>query len=46
MGNVGRAPPFESTIFVDADGAVTIENLSPELRDVARELGLLKDLEP
>jgi hypothetical protein len=33
--------PFESSIFVDPDGGVTIENLSPELADLARELGEL-----
>lgn len=30
---------FESAIFVDDDGSVTFENLSPDLADVARELG-------
>jgi hypothetical protein len=34
---------FESSIYVDDDGTVTIENLSPDLREVARELGLLED---
>jgi putative pyruvate formate lyase activating enzyme len=42
---VTRSPtepvPFESSIFIDADGAITIENLSSELREVARELGSL-----
>jgi putative pyruvate formate lyase activating enzyme len=33
---------FESSIFVDDDGHVTIENLSPELREIAGELGFLE----
>jgi putative pyruvate formate lyase activating enzyme len=34
-------PEFESSIYVDDDGRVTIENLSPDLRELAKELGFL-----
>ncbi|MBI3725334.1 hypothetical protein HY251_15485, partial [bacterium] len=36
-------PPFESSIHLDPDGTVTIENLSSELASLARELGSLPD---
>ncbi len=39
-GRAGDGAAFESGIYFDEDGRVTIENLSPDLADLAKELGL------
>ena len=37
--------PFESTIRFDAEGRIVIDDLDPELADIARELGLTAELD-